>query len=293
VQYLWYIGVALMGREEDMRPKELVKEALARLGILDYCIFVWEDQIKKFTLARLARNLHRRIRGAPDGLPIPPAYLLWLVVGSSDVQAFLDSGAVHAQQVIRYTLERNALTLERLEPVLDFGCGCGRIMRYWKDLENLQLNGSDYNPILIHWCRRHLPFAQFEANCLEPPLGFHSGQFGFVYARSIFTHLAEDLQFAWMDELGRVLRTGGYLLFTVSGDRFLSLLTPVEVERYQAGHLVVRAGEMEGKSYCAVYHPPQYVRQVLIGERFDVVDFVPGDVSKPYCLQDTYLLRSR
>jgi SAM-dependent methyltransferase len=273
--------------------KELVKGALARLGVLDYCIFILEDRIKRFRPSRLSRNLWYRIRGAPDGLPIPPGYLLWLVVGSSNVQAFLDSGVIHAHEVIWRTLEENGLALEHFGTILDFGCGCGRIMRYWKDLQHARLYGSDYNPTLIRWCRRHLPFAQFEVNHLAPPLSFQTGQFDFVYARSVFTHFAEDLQFAWIAELRRVLKPGGHLLFTVSGDRFLDSLTPSEAERYRAGHLVVRDEEMAGKNYCAVYHPPQYVRQVLLSEKFDVLDLIPGDAAKPYCLQDTYLLRRR
>lgn len=271
--------------------KEFVKGALARLGLLDYCIFIWEDRAKRFSISRLSCNLRRRIQGAPDGLPIPPGYLLWLVVGSSDVQAFLDSGAIHAHEVIQRTLARNSLTLEHFDAILDFGCGCGRIMRYWKNLEHTQLYGSDYNPILVRWCRRHLPFAQFKTNHIAPPLSFPAGQFDFVYARSVFTHLAEDLQFAWMDELWRALKPDGYLLFTVSGDQFLNSLTSSEAALYRAGQLVVRAGKMAGKNYCAVYHPPQYLHQALIKEKYDIVDFVPGDAARRYCLQDTYLLR--
>jgi len=163
-------------------------------------------------------------------------------------------------------------------------------MRYWKDLQHVRLYGSDYNPILIRWCRRHLPFAQFETNQFSPPLRFQPDQFDFVYARSVFTHLAEDLQSAWMDELRRVLKPGGHLLLTVSGDQFLSWLTPSEAEQYRAGRLVVRGGEMEGRNYCAVFHPPSYVRQELIGKGFDLVDFIPGDAAKSYRLQDVYLL---
>jgi SAM-dependent methyltransferase len=275
----------------SVQIKELVKGALARLGILDYCIFILEDQVKGFSRFRLSRNLRYRIGGAPDGLPIPPGYLIWLVVGSSDIQAFLNSGAVHAHQVIRHTLEKSDLALDRFDAMLDFGCGCGRIMRHWRDLQHVRLYGSDYNPILIRWCRYHLPFARFETNQFSPPLSFQSNQFDFVYARSVFTHLTRDLQQAWVDELWRVLKPGGHLLFTVSGDQFLGWLTSSEAEQYRAGRLVIRDGEMQGKNYCAVFHPPSYVRQELIGERFDVVGFVPGDAAKPYQVQDTYLLR--
>jgi len=276
-----------------MHIKELAKGVLAQLGMLDYCIFLWEDQIKRFDRARLSRNLWYRMQGAPDGLSIPPAYLIWLVVGTSDIQAFLDAGSTHAHDVIQYILEKSGLALDRFDAILDFGCGCGRIIRYWKDLQHTQVYGTDYNSVLVQWCRQHLPFAQFGTNHLAPPLSFLDEQFDFVYARSVFTHLAQDLQFAWIEELWRVLKPGGHLLITVSGDQFLGYLTSSEAEQYQGGHLVVCAGKMEGKNYCAVYHPPSYVRQELVGKKFRVVNFFPGDADKPYCMQDTYLLRRR
>lgn len=274
-----------------MRFKAFIKDSLARLGVLDYGIFILNDQVKGFSRARLSHNLRYRLKSAPDGLPIPPAYLIWLVIGRSDIQAFLESGTVHAHQVIRRALEESGLDLDAFDAVLDFGCGCGRVMRHWKDLKHARLYGSDYNPKLIRWCRRHLPFAQFETNQLAPPLNFQAGQFDFTYARSVFTHLTQELQFAWLDELWRVLKPGGYLLFTVSGDQFLDWLTSAEAEQYRAGHMVVRAGELEGKNYCAAYHPPQYVSRELISDRFELVRFDPGDASKPFCMQDTYLLR--
>lgn len=277
----------------SVRIKESLKAALDHLGVLDYCVFLWEDQIKRFSLFRLRRNLRYRVQGAPDGVPIPPAYLIWLVVGRSDIQAFLDSGSIHAHDVIQGMLAENDLDLADFDAVLDFGCGCGRIMRYWKELGHPRLYGSDYNATLIRWCRRHLPFAQFETNRLVPPLEYSDGMFDFVYARSVFTHLDRELQFDWMEELHRVLRPRGYLLFTVSGDQFLDRLRSSEVDQYRAGQLVVRAGELEGKNYCAVYHPPEFVRQELVGDGFEVVDFTPGDGAKPFCRQDTYLLRRR
>jgi len=276
-----------------MAFKQSIKATLERLHLLDRSIFLWEDQLRGFSLSRSLRNLRYRLWGAPDGLPIPPPYLIWLVVGTSDIEAFLDAGRIHAEELIRSTVERNGLALDRFDAMLDFGCGCGRILRYWKDLRHVDLCGSDYNPLLVRWCRRHLSFARFEVNELSPPLRFTAGTFDFVYARSVFTHLDEELQLAWIEELGRVLRVGGHLLLTVSGDAMLGRMTPPEARQYAAGRLVVRAGELEGKNYCAAYHPRQYVEDVLAGDRFEVVDFIPGDVARPYCAQDAYLLRRR
>jgi hypothetical protein len=88
-----------------------------------------------------------------------------------------------------------------------------------------------------------------------------------------------------------VLKPGGYLLFTVSGDQFLDWLTAAEAEQYRDGHMVVRAVQLEGKNYCATYHPPEYVSRELVRDCFKVVGFRPGDVAEPFCMQDTYLVK--
>jgi len=71
------------------------------------------------------------------------------------------------------------------------------------------VHGSDYNPRLVRWCRESLPFADFRVNGLQPPLPYADGELEFVYAISIFTHLTEALQDAWLQELARVLAPGG------------------------------------------------------------------------------------
>jgi SAM-dependent methyltransferase len=259
--------------------------------MLDYGIFLWEDQIKRFSRSRLLCNLRYRLRGAPDGLPIPPAYLIWLVVGTSNIQAFLDSGRIHAYELLEPLLGCNQLRLRDFGTVLDFGCGCGRILRHWNSLDGPVFYGSDYNRVLVEWSRRHLPHSRFTTNQLAPPTSFNDEMFDFAYARSVFTHLSLDLQHAWMQELYRIVQPGGYLIITVSGDQFRERMTPSELGQYEAGELVVRAGELEGSNYCAVYHPPSYVQQQLVRDWFDIVEMMPGDKAKEYCEQDTYLLR--
>ena len=64
--------------------------------------------------------------------------------------------------------------------MLDFGCGCGRVMRWWKDLESTRLHGTDYNPYLVAWCRQNLPFAEFSVNGLEAGLDLPDGHFDLV-----------------------------------------------------------------------------------------------------------------
>jgi SAM-dependent methyltransferase len=235
-------------------------------------------------------NLRYWVRGAPDGLPIPPMRMMWLVVGSTDISAFFETGHVQFHQLILPLLERNRLSLQGSRSVLDFGCGCGRIMRYWRSFPGLELWGVDPNSKMIDWCRRHLTFARFRPDGPWPPLGFASEKFDFIYARSVFTHLSEAAQSAWLPELRRVLKPGGILLFTVSGDVFRPQLTPEELRRYEQARLVVRQEERSGQNACAVFHPPTYVRQQWANAGFEIIDTVPGG-QIPLALQDTYLVR--
>ncbi len=187
------------------------------------------------------------------------------------------------------TLARNGIKIDSFQAILDFGCGCGRVIRYWHTFRNTVVFGTDYKPKLVEWCKRHLKFAQFEINQLSPPLIYRNSSFDFIYALSVFTHLSELLQHQWMGEFLRVLRPGGYLLITTHGKHYFNRLTQSEKESFGAGSLIVRYQEVAGTNMCSVFHPEGYVRQGL-ARSFDVVNFVPeGAKGNPY--QDIYLLK--
>ena len=273
-----------------MTAKQIAQRALGRVGLLNYSMYLYHGHFKGFRIGKYLNNLRHRVRGAPDGLPIPPMYFIWLVIGSVEISSFLETGSAQVYELIIPLLERNGLSMQSFDVVLDFGCGCGRIMRYWRSYEGVELWGMDCHHRMIDWCQRNLDFAQFRVNQLNPPLPCEAERFDFVYVRSVFTHLAELLQFAWIQELHRVLRPGGFLLFTVSGDFLSSHLTPDELAQYQSGHLVIRESEFEGQNVCAVFHPPEYVHQQWTKYGFEIVDVVPGGQVR-YAGQDTYLAK--
>ena len=225
--------------------------------------------------------------GAPDKLPIPPYPLRILVAGSPDIGWFLESGQRGAES-IRAALLRNGLDVARCRALLDFGCGCGRVTRHWAGL-GVEVHGTDLNPRLVEWCRRHLPFGRFRTNGLAPPLAYEDGQFDLVYALSVFTHLPEALQHAWMAELRRVLRPGGALIVTTHGRRYVDRLDGEEQRRIAAGGMVVTPEGPPGSNLYAAYHSEAWVRTEL-ARGFDVVEFTPeGALGNPW--QDLYLLR--
>ena len=126
-------------------------------------------------------------------------------------------------------------------------------------------------------------------NELEPPLPYGDDSFGLAYLFSVFTHLPEPLQHAWVREFRRVLRPGGYLLFSTLGDYYAGLdrLTPEERRRFDDGHLVVLFEDHAGESFCSAYHPRRYVEETL-ADGFDHVAFRPGTDAENH---DMHLLR--
>jgi SAM-dependent methyltransferase len=223
----------------------------------------------------------------PDGLPVPPPKLLIRVTGNTDVAWFVEGGRL-TEESIRAALARAGAPLESLEAILDFGCGCGRVLRRWHSL-NVRICGTDLSKSAIKWCRAHLPFVEVGVNGLEPPLAYGDASFDLVYGTSVLTHLPVKTQLAWRYELGRVLRPGGHLLLTVNGEAYFEQLTNEERLIYAEGGCVVRWAEAAGTNFCMTVHSPEFVRDRL-ADGWEFVEHVPrGALGSPE--QDLVVLR--
>lgn len=231
--------------------------------------------VRAYELALAARSsLFRKETRAADGLPLPPARLR-AQVGPlhADPEFFLHSGK-HNADLIRDVLHEHGSSIEEIDALLDWGCGCGRVLRHWSGLPRTRVVGCDINPKMVEWCNEHLPFVEAAVNGLSPPLPYDDDIFDLVYAFSVMTHLSEDLQHVWMRECRRVLKPGGYLLFSTLGEYFASRnrLTDDERNSFESGNLVVLYESSAGTSLCSAYHPEEYVRRELAGD-FDAVTF--------------------
>jgi len=218
---------------------------------------------------------------------MPPAQLRARIgPAHADLETFLRSGEQHAQ-LIRDLLHGTGSTPESSAPLLDFGCGCGRVARHW-DGTAVGLHGCDVNARMVAWCNRNLK-GQFEVNRLEPPLAYPDETFGLLYLFSVFTHLPGAMQLEWVREFDRVLRPGGYLIFTTLGEYYLGLdrLRPAEQRAFEDGELVVLFGQHAGESFCSAYHPRRYVETTL-SQSFEYLDCRPGDDVETH---DVHLLR--
>jgi SAM-dependent methyltransferase len=228
--------------------------------------------VRLYETALAARSSLSSRAAADDGLPLPPARVR-AQVGPlhADARFFLESGKHNAELI------RSLVPLHEVGALLDWGCGCGRVLRHWSTLEQVSVHGCDINPKMVGWCNEHLPFVEARLNELSPPLPYADQSFDLVYAFSVMTHLSEELQHEWVAECRRVLKPGGYFLFSTLGDYYVSRdrLTPEEQRSFEQGRLVVLYERSAGSSLCSAYHPSAYVERELARE-FDLVRFQPA-----------------
>jgi SAM-dependent methyltransferase len=205
---------------------------------------------------------------------MPDEELIWRVSGQRSAQRFHDGGAASVEDIQR-GLATVGSSLAEHRRLLDFGCGCGRILRWLDDLEpGVELHGCDIDGDAVAWVAANLPWVRAVQNDPTPPLPYDDDYFDLVFNYSVFTHLPEDLQDQWLAELDRVTHPDGLLLLTVSGDHPYdgyrqSLLDggadPGPWDRlYGDGRLVyVEDDSWTGGPFPAFYHssfhPPRYV----------------------------------
>ena len=108
--------------------------------------------------------------------------------------------------------------------VLDLGCASGRMLRFLPREETSEHWGLDINAAHIEWCQQNLnPPMLFATNTTSPHLPFEDNLFDLLYCGSVFTHISE-LAEAWLLEVRRVLRPGGYAYITIHTRQTIDLL---------------------------------------------------------------------
>lgn len=147
----------------------------------------------------------------------PKALMRFRVHGAPDLSSYRRVAEQCARDVVK-GVEKAGDDPRKLRNVLDFGAGSGRTLRFLKPmLSEAKFTACDVDSDAVAWAKAHDAGTRWEQTKELPPLPFQDGEFDLVYAISVFTHLDEQRQFAWLDELRRVVRPGGLLLLTVQG----------------------------------------------------------------------------
>lgn len=233
-------------------------------------------------------------RQSPSYIAVPPAKLRHRVHGNLDKKSFLQIGTNLAQNIrdLCASVGRDIYSFER---VLDFGCGSGRVIRNFQDAPaSCQLYGTDIDSELISWCDKSLPSFQFSLNGYQPPLSFEDNTFDLIYAISVFTHLNEQFQHAWLRELQRIARPGALLILSANGENCISMLpSSYHGQIHNDGFMFIvgATGKLKLDKlpdfYQTAYHTKEYIYREW-SAYFDVVSYVECGINNH---QDAILLR--
>jgi len=151
--------------------------------------------------------------------PVPDPHLISRIVGEQqNAESYFRAGLVDWWS-IDGSLRRTGFDPTGGGRVLDFGCGCGRILSSFAlYADRCELHGADVDAESIRWCQANLPVAQFAAIDDAPPTPYDDGFFDAVYSFSVFSHLPEQRHLDWLAELARITRSGASLVVTIQGE---------------------------------------------------------------------------
>lgn len=267
--------------------KKLIKKIFFQFRLLDFARFIYNG-LQKLSLETITKEIRYRTQSLPDLYPAPPARLIFLIIGTPWLSEYWNSGIAIVENLL-FHFSKNDLSQKKFSKILDFGCGCGRLTRHLTRFNNAALYGSDYNPELITWCNANLTLGKFSTNKLEPPLQYQDNFFDLVIARSVFTHLGNDLQIQWINELYRVLAPGGILYFTTHGNFLAQFLEVTDQQKFYNNELVVQYENLEGDNKCTTFESTEWVLHNLLGNFHNIVH-IPGTSEKDL-RQDTYIFQ--
>lgn len=214
---------------------------------------------------------------------VPPDDLIFLVTGHRDRANYSVSRVWNVINIINL-LFGAGVDYRRFRSILDFGCGCGRILAGWEHLigDNTKLQGFDINRELIKFCQANIPFAQTATCSYFPPLPLADSSFDFGYAASVWTHLSLPAAMQWAGEFARIIKPTGIALVSYHGSYFAPVLAQNSKEGSQQLeekgfyiHLHGSASDsFEGSNNYATFMTSAFFRQLFSG--FDILRIYPG-----------------
>jgi SAM-dependent methyltransferase len=216
---------------------------------------------------------------------LPSAQMMFRVGGDDRPDVYLQVGTRCFADIQAIAADAGR-PLDSFASVLDYGCGCGRVLRFWPTIEGQSIHGTDIDGDAIEWCRSAMPNFTFNRNGELPPTAYDAGRFDLIYSVSVFSHLRPDYAKPWVAELKRIAAPGALLIISLHGSHLL----PDE-----SG---LRDGLLFQETESWSEHFPPWYGNLYVSEAgarqlfnsFDVINFIPRGLANH---QDVIILTTR
>jgi SAM-dependent methyltransferase len=219
----------------------------------------------------------------PLATPIPPEDLIYLVNGHRDSEQFAKIRMATIKNMIAL-LSEAGVEFDGFQSILDFGCGCGRILAGLEHFaaQGANLQGFDINETLVRFCQENIPFAKVLQCNYHPPIPVEDASIDFAYAASVWTHMSLSAAMQWAGEFTRVVKPGGTALVSYHGSYFAKTvadLNPngsrqIEEHGFYIHSHVAAADTWEGSNSYATFITSDFMRSLFKG--FEVLRIYPG-----------------
>ena len=237
-------------------------------------------------------------------------------LGNSGQACLVDAKAFY--ELCESRFKASPLWKKDQKHLLDFGCGWGRIARFfYRDFMPENILGVDVNDDLLAICRETFKGPTFLLTTAFPPTSLPSGSVDFIVSYSVFSHLNERASGDWIDEFSRLLAPGGMVAITTRGRPFfqycrslinkgdagytdsLSRLFPDfdrAISDYDSGRFVhsnidgvTGGGVLTGEFYGETFIPEKYARESLCHD----LEFLEYHFEPSPSIQPTLFFRKR
>lgn len=223
--------------------------------------------------------------------PVPPTKNIERVSGfGANAYNYFCNGASDFSRFVKTAADHGINVFDEEAIVLDWGCGCGRLTRWFPEKGAGQYLGIDIDAENIAWCKESLKGASFDTVGLYPPTELEDHSFDLVIANSVLTHLTRVTMDKWLREIRRIIKPNGLALLSFHGD----FSNAYFVSRHKDAMLkILDTGfydKLIGKEMAGVLTDPEYYRQTYMSDKsareifeaagFTIKDVIVGFVSR-------------
>jgi SAM-dependent methyltransferase len=124
---------------------------------------------------------------------------------------------------------------------------------------------------------------------------YASHTFDFIYAGSVFTHLNEQFQLAWLRELKRISKPGALLIISIHGPYVHESLPRSDQDHLSENGFLFKTGstgtfKLDGLPdyYQSAYHTKSYIQREW-ADLFEVIAYAERGINRH---QDAVILRN-
>jgi 2-polyprenyl-3-methyl-5-hydroxy-6-metoxy-1,4-benzoquinol methylase len=235
-----------------------------------------------------------------DSLPIPDGNIFKRVSGDENPFTFRYVGYSTFLKLEALCKKYLAENFGKVDRILDWGCGCGRVSRYFSRYSaETEIHGIDIDPTGINWIKENLNFGNFKHIEPDSKTPYPDGHFDFIFGISIFTHLTEEDHFFWLKELQRIIAKNGIVAVTTGSTIMRARMFNVSIGDQVSDHLSGYSdqgynAQIEGATGDDAYYRDTFITkeyiQTVWSEYFDILGIHSGLIS---CLQDMVIMQKK